>query len=877
MEPRQLRGSESVTTRIEAAFAALSDDPALSGSMGPGAAVVLWNSGIERVLWASPEGAAFGEDFGVPDPSGRERLRALAAELGSSDGARRESITFERSEEPVTLICRAIDLDGDRALATVIVAAGPEERRGATGVEAPEAVPPAGEPAPPDETVTALLERIRRQGVRRFIWSLDRDGRFVSVSHPLAEVVGRAGADIVGRTWEDLSGRLVLDEAGVIADALARRATWSDQTVLWRITDTAYVVPVELGGMPVYGRDHAFEGFRGFGLCRTEEAREAPAAIEPVPASRNEAAETGSIDGQEQRIAFGALQARVGAQFAGARPLAIRAGFDRDRSTIPDTQDTPPHLSVSERGALREIARALGAKLDGDEERAATDRGSAEIVTLPTARAPASDPAFRILDRLPTGILVLRGDTPLYANRFVLDLLGFRDRAELARKGGVTRLFAGRIDRRMKRGSEPTPLVLIARTGDDVTVEVRLSTVEWGDGPASLLLVRPAPEPAETPALRLAEREHARRDERLRDASAIIDLAPLAVTTLDGAGRILSLNRGAERLFGYAQNEVVGESYAVLLAPESHRAAADLLVRASPPSDGIEAELAGRPRSGGTIPLAVTIGRIGEGSATFALVARDLSGTIRAGSETRAAQRAAEIVAGRQSSFLARVSHEIRTPLNAIIGFAEIMLEERFGPVGNERYRAYLRDIHHSGGHVVSLVDDLLDLAKIEAGKWEMSFTSLDLADVVGQSVDLLRGLATQERVILRTALPAGLPRIVADERSIRQIALNLVSNAVRFTSPGGQVIVSAAAADGGGLAVRVRDTGIGMSPAETVAALEPFRQISAAGDRGGTGLGLPLAKALVEANHGLFSLTSSRGSGTLAEILFPPSRVLTD
>jgi signal transduction histidine kinase len=138
----------------------------------------------------------------------------------------------------------------------------------------------------------------------------------------------------------------------------------------------------------------------------------------------------------------------------------------------------------------------------------------------------------------------------------------------------------------------------------------------------------------------------------------------------------------------------------------------------------------------------------------------------------------------------------MRTPLNAIIGFSDVMMEERFGPVGNDRYRDYLKDIKASGSHLVSLLNDLLDLSKIEAGKMELSFERVNLNDLTQQSVAMMQAQANRARVIIRTALSMNVPGIVADPRSVRQIILNLLSNSIKFTNTGGQVIVSTAATD---------------------------------------------------------------------------------
>jgi signal transduction histidine kinase len=240
------------------------------------------------------------------------------------------------------------------------------------------------------------------------------------------------------------------------------------------------------------------------------------------------------------------------------------------------------------------------------------------------------------------------------------------------------------------------------------------------------------------------------------------------------------------------------------------------------------------------------------------------------------ARRAAERASSAKSDFLARISHEIRTPLNAVIGFSEVMMEERFGPIGNERYRGYLKDIHASGGHLVSLVNDLLDLSKIEAGKLDLTFTRVDLNGLVQQCVALMQPQANRERIIIRTSLAPALPPVMVDARSIRQIALNLLSNSIKFTGAGGQVIVSTAVADHGEAVLRVRDTGLGMSEKEIEAALEPFRQLatSTRWGSGGTGLGLPLTKALAEANGARFTITSKVNDGTLVEVAFPAAHV---
>jgi signal transduction histidine kinase len=259
---------------------------------------------------------------------------------------------------------------------------------------------------------------------------------------------------------------------------------------------------------------------------------------------------------------------------------------------------------------------------------------------------------------------------------------------------------------------------------------------------------------------------------------------------------------------------------------------------------------------------------------------RELKATLepfkRIKDELRAAKREAEKAAAGKTDFLAKVSHEIRTPLNAITGFAEVIMAERFGPISNERYREYLKDIHAAGTHLVSLLNDLLDLSKIETGQLELAFANVSLNELTQQCVGIMQPRASRARIIIRTSLTPGLPQVVADERSLRQIVLNLLSNSIKFTGPGGQVIVSTVFADSGEAVLRVRDTGVGMSDKDIEAALEPFRQMATSGSwgSGGIGLGLPLTKALAEANRANFSIKSAPNAGTLVEVAFPPARV---
>ena len=468
--------------------------------------------------------------------------------------------------------------------------------------------------------------------------------------------------------------------------------------------------------------------------------------------------------------------------------------------------------------------------------------------------------------------MVYRLDRLIYANRAFLDWTGYADIHTLTDAGGLDALFiephadAARTERRQgahhhhqqrQPGADRGAAVLNAlgrriRTGADARQ-------------------RPHTNVAATPsekALGVAETE-------ARELRSILDTAIDGVVLLDREGRIISVNRSAEALFGIrAANCRVCRSPACsrrkASAPRSKNSIAPT-VTARPMFSQKAARCSGAASEPASMPLFMTMGKI-AGADKLCAVFRNLAPWKKAEEDLLTAKQQAERASSAKSDFLAKISHEIRTPLNAIIGFSEVMMEERFGPVGNERYKQYLKDIHTSGGHLISLLNDLLDLSKIEAGKLELDFARVDLNELIQQCVALMQPQANRERIIIRTALSATLPPVLADARSVRQIALNLLSNSIKFTGAGGQVIVSTAVNDIGEVVLRVRDTGVGMSEKDIAIALEPFRQLatSARFGSGGTGLGLPLTKALAEANRATFSIKSAVNAGTLIEVAFP-------
>jgi PAS domain S-box-containing protein len=895
-------------------------------------------------LFGAADRADFQRRLLSGDGPGARRLRRLAATLPIDQAPQLERVRRADGTRSASVNVRCLRIAApDGAAFLILTADDADFGRPATSV--------ATETRRTTPAAVPQVEGLRR---RRFLWSLDREGRFAAADPALVAALG-AAAPKPDETVEAACLRAVLENGDALAAAVDKRETFSGLTVLWRADLGVRVLPITLSGAPLFDGARSFIGFKGFGTigdaieaakpvepagsepAKTAPAQDPPGATPATPTAAEPPAHPIVSVGEENRsgaptrpeapddadahpsappseppgpsepVASPERTAEIyvlrhghSAPLAPSKIVPIRPGaFDASKpQESADSGDGSIELSKAEREAFREIARALVGRAPASRQEtppAADDRPAEAAGPVPetpvtAAAAPGAEPdrrwtstdpaavpvlrnALTLLDRLPIGVLVARDGRPLYVNLTLLALLEYRDVEHFEAADGLTAMFRG-DDRPALPDADDGAFSIFTAAGRALAVEGRAQAIFWDGAPATLIMLRPARLAGRSGEQRGGEGD-TRADGLANDLAEMLALAADGAVVLDPAGRIQSFNVSAERLFGYREKDVVGESVLMLLAPPSHPAATAGLESLSRLADGSSSEppiaVVGRERDGAALALALTLARVGPPDAPYyCALFRDMRREREAERRLIGARDAALAASAAKTDFLAHVSHEIRTPLHAILGFAEVMMEERFGPIGNDRYRDYLKDIHASGRHITSLADDLLDLSKIESGKLELAFAPVDVNSLIRECVSLMQPQAARERIIMRVSLFDRLPRVMVDERSLRQIMLNLMSNAVKYNEPGGQVIVSTAVDAAGQAVIRVRDTGVGMNESEVGVALEPFGQVGRGGRKGGVGLGLPLTKALVEANRAEFSIKSRRDQGTLIEICFP-------
>jgi len=375
----------------------------------------------------------------------------------------------------------------------------------------------------------------------------------------------------------------------------------------------------------------------------------------------------------------------------------------------------------------------------------------------------------------------------------------------------------------------------------------------------------------------IVERE---RDDALLLLTSIFDASEVGILVFDRKRRIVKTNDSFERIFGWSRKETLGKDFVEFLTDDGHLEA----------RDNFESYIKSGTRHSGEVKIHCKDGDIAN--TLYTTVSMELSHgrnfqvttlvdiTKRKQMEysLKFAKEQADAANHAKSLFLANMSHELRTPLNAIIGFSEMIMNETFGPVGNEKYIEYLNDVHLSAKHLLEIINEVLDMSKIEAGRVELAEQDIDVKKLIETVMRMVISRVSDSNIQIHFNDPDDIAKLKADPRLIRQILINLLTNAIKYTNKDGEIFVRLRISTDDEMIIEIEDRGIGIPEDKIGDVMEPFGQIhepTKSSIYQGTGLGLPLAKAMVELHDGSFKLHSVENEGTKVTICFPKSRVI--
>ena len=373
------------------------------------------------------------------------------------------------------------------------------------------------------------------------------------------------------------------------------------------------------------------------------------------------------------------------------------------------------------------------------------------------------------------------------------------------------------------------------------------------------------------------------RDDAISMFTTVFDVTDVGITVTDHHGRFVRLNDAFLRQTGWDAIDLIGNQLTVLIPPEDQDLAWQRHQEALKEKKKNFGEIRILKKNGETMNVMVTsvMMELSNGRTFRITTVVDITELKQIETDLRRAKEEADEANMAKSAFLANMSHELRTPLNAIIGFSEMMMNGTLGPIENEHYREYLGDIKFSAQHLMHIINDVLDMSKIEAGKMPLDEEKIDIHGLLQGVKRLLTTKADENDVAIRidNHIVGGKPILNGDERLVRQVFLNLLSNAVKFSHPMGEVVIDIALNAERELIVRIIDKGIGIPKDRLDDVIEPFGQVADPRvNRGqGTGLGLPIAKAMMDMHGGSLGIESEMGQGTTVTCTFPQSRVITE
>ncbi|WP_068311975.1 PAS domain-containing sensor histidine kinase [Polycladidibacter hongkongensis] len=781
----------------------------------------------------------------------------------------------------------------------------------------------------------------RRQRPVRFTWHTDATGALLRVSDEFYELLGPQSHLILGKTWPELGALLQLKLPSNALDALQRNEGFSGVTLNWPACHSHMRVPLDVSVHPVEDEGE-FLGFAGFGVIRSVDAFVAADYVDPlicvadalptaakVKETTKATAQTPDSEQELEEEGAGLLSPDMrSASVSGAgadydldiseelsEQVFKDAGHDTKPAEPTENRTRPPSPVAVDTSDKENFSTLIARLPDAPQRNAPRDRPkslaelTSSIVQLVDRGAVPQKPSPSIAHPTPQG-------EPTPPDVTAVEQKDYDEHSAGVTQSGEVGLLELDDDRLSKPERDAFAKIARALSEEDGTLLSNLTEPkkkkkkgkkkDKEEATAAPLLVSnekkretegtdqsdtdnlaPAKDAAapDSPKTVPAGEATPTHESELRQLQATLDMIADALVWLDAQGRVMNINRQAEKLFECANEDLQGQIFSYLFAEQDKQAVEGLFEGQSGigvPSVQREALFVDALADSGTaIPVRAQLIKLPDGDLeerpSSCLLLQDWR-QVHANThllKTRLATSTQE--SARKSAYLAEVCHEIRTPMNAIVGFAELLTGPESQRLSKEKQEDYLADILNSSRYVLSLVCDLLDLERIESGKLELHFEAVSLADIAQDCIALMQHQAQLSRVVLRSSIPSALPDVVADPRCIKQILLNLLSNSLKFTPAGGQIICSVGYGADGNLTYSQRDTGIGMNAEALELALQPFKQLEPSASGEGSGLGLPLTKALIEANRAEFSIESQESEGTLVRMIFPTQRVLAD
>lgn len=756
----------------------------------------------------------------------------------------------------------------------------------------------------------------------RFTWKINAEGYLTDISKELSQTIGEYTLKVIGMSFCDLNNLFRIDPNDYLSEVLKQQNTWYGKTTFWPIEGTKLHVPIDLSALPMYSQNHEFKGFKGLGIINIGQATNDPHQLGTTLDSifsklNNNGADNSFVKKYERactsskNIPFRDKNPFYTTKEQSSTANHVAQEFPKHTISFPANLDVKNKMAfISEYYLAKEdiLTPTKKSSYSEDEDFCSINNDIVHTINLNKYTKDIklklnstnneyeesfhySHPALSTYfieeqnltpehaDKYHIPLLVHSNGRLFYANPSFLLLTGYKNIGEIEKAGGLDTL----LDAQKLPGSK-RPLGSVSlyhANGTSIAISAHLHSIRW-NGENSLAITFVPFERKNKPSNYSYSNGIGHKEEKTNSHNteietmqlfSILEVASDGIAIINRDGEIISTNQSISKLFGYPSQDLLEQQFTKFFIREDQSMMREYLseILEFNPENKLEKTTIGRTKEGELISLRVTIIKL-PFSTCCCIIIRDISEWKQEKKKLYDAKKIAEKENSHKSDFLARISHEIRTPLTAIIGFAEVIQNQKLGPVGSPRYIEYANYINQSGNLVLDIVNDLLDISKIEAGQMNLHFESVSLNETISEAISLIQLYANEKRILVRTSFSRVIPLILADVRSIKQIALNILSNAINFTPSGGQIIISTAYIKNKGVIFRVRDTGIGMNGCELEKAMQPFGQVfnSANVHREGTGLGLPLTKAMVEANMGKFSVLSTPSKGTLIEIIFP-------